>query len=538
VQKNPPSPETAKPVINEGEKEDVHPDLLAKALEDLKKLVKGNGIKPETVTMTGFDGEVLNFEAREIFKIETTIAEKRVTGRESGEVAGSNVDARQKISAAIERISRDRSIKKHTITILKKRRDMGLAVPGIVIRLDKHNQRFVLHEACNPCNATGKILCLNCQGKKKLICPRCHGQQTIQCHLCHGMQFIATDQGRTQCTQCRGQGQIACDLCRKLGMVPCPKCKGIGKAPCTQCAMTGWHSHLFLVSVLAKAAFTYDRESLPEEILPLIDAYGPDLVLKNHAQARIIEDVRYDTELDNTSKPDEYIIPYHVKIPWGDIQFAVGGKTLDAKLFGENPLFLEFPPLLEKTLSAPLDALARAAQGNGHIEQNTAKAIRARLIGEAFLTALSHPPPKALAIMEEKYPYGITEEMLKTIISRANTTIRNLTKKPRLKGLAIGLFASTAIFSAYFFSSFRNNTGAMLPDTMPTFVPDAILMLSGDLLIAFCIHMSALRTLRSVFSPLLKNNNKTKISPAMTIAFLWGLPAACILFLVFFLLAG
>lgn len=517
--------------------EEVDPALLAKALADLKNLVRGNGLKPDSITLENFEGEVLNFEADEIFKIDPVISEKHTTGRDQGEVVGSHSDAQQKIKAAIERITRDKELKKQTIAILKKRPDLGFAVPNQIIRLDRFNKKFVTHEPCGPCESSGKIPCAHCHGHKQIVCHRCHGHRDIQCHICQGTQFINTPQGRQQCTQCYGRGRINCDMCRQTGEIPCPKCKSMGQLPCTQCAHTGWHSHVYLMAVKAKAAFDFDRDDLPDGVPPLIEDYGSDLVLDEHVKAEIIEDRRKDEELDQTSKIDEYIIPYHVKLPWGDIAFAVNGKPLKAKLFGYNPLLLELPPILEKTMARGLVALGKAAKGNGDVGKHIETAIRYRAIGEAFLAAIPNPPRKALALLQQKYPYGITEDALKKLVTQAGAAMRQLTRKPRLIGLGLGVTTSAILTVLYFFSPVRNRliieTAAQFPEPVPDF---GIMLLSGSIVTAI-IHIYAGKALQRALAPLAKRDNTIKIAPKAEESALWGYAAGAALFLLVAVLA-
>ena len=80
-------------------------------------------------------------------------------------------------------------------------------------------------------------------------------------------------------------------------------------------------SHVFNVGIRAKAEFAYDAEELPEELPELLDEYGSSLVLEEHAIARIVESSKKDEEMEQRAESDEFIIPYEVKMPWGDIKF-------------------------------------------------------------------------------------------------------------------------------------------------------------------------------------------------------------------------
>lgn len=518
----------------EREKEEIDPALPEKALDDLKTMLRGNGIKLENIGLKGCDGEVINFEAWEVFKIEHTTAEKHVNGREQGDQAGSYTDAQAKIKAYIERITKDPDVKKQTLNLLNKREDLGFGIDNQIIRLDRLNKKFVIHEPCAPCDSSGKILCQNCRGKSETICVRCRGERFIQCHTCHGAQFIETPKGRVQCNMCQGQGQIGCDMCRQKGEVPCPKCKATGRMQCHNCGATGWHTHMFNVNVKAVGNFQYDAELLPEDIVPFIDEYRELLILDDHAQIRIIEDRTKDAELEQLSKHDEYIIPYHVKLPWGDIVFSYKGKALGGKLFGYNPVILDMMPLVEKIIGPGLKALSQAAQGQGDIGALLGKAIRYRTIADAFAATIPYPPRRAFSIMRENYPFAISDNVLQMMIRNAGLAMKHLTKKPRMNGLAIGAVITAILYGAYFLGPLRGIIVAQTAASFPDLVPDLAMLLLGGTIITSLIQSTAAKTLHQALGKLAR---KVKLAPKMEESMLWGGPAALGLFALMLMLS-
>lgn len=518
---------------NDENKEKVDPALPKKALEDLRGLLRGNGIKSESVRLKYFDGEVFNFEGFGVFKIDPVVSEKHVPGKDHGEIAGSYPDAQQKIRAALEKISRDREVRRTTIDLLKKRPDLGVLVDNQIVHLERLGKKFVIHESCSPCDATGKILCRNCQGKRQVPCHTCHGQRQVICHACHGTQFMNTSRGRQQCTQCHGRGRVNCKMCEQTGHVQCPKCKATGKMPCQTCSSTGWNSRVFHVQVKARGSFTYDRDALPQELPPLIDEYGPDLVLGDHAQVRIIEEPRRDEELDRLSKPDEYIIPYHIRLAWGDIGFMLNKSEVKAKLFGFNPVLALLPPVLEKTLTGGLQALSKASQAGSDVAGQIGKAIRYRAIGETFLAAIPNPPQRAAAMIRERYPYGLGTELIHRMVAQANGAMKHLTLKPRLQGLGIGALAVAALFALYFFGPLRALVLGQTGAAFPQIVPDIGAVLVGGGIITAAIQLTAGAALQKALGRLLeKSRNRARLKPKPAQSALWGYPAAIVLFAV------
>src|SRR5690606_12308248 len=153
--------------------------------------------------------------------------------------------------------------------------------------------------------------------------------------------------------------------------------------------------------------FVYDRESLPEELPPLIDRLGPDMVKEGHAIITITEDKEREEELNQQSKPDEYIIPYLVRLPWEKIGFQLKEEPIEGRLFGFHPGLVHMPPFIETLALRGLRTLAEAAGGAGNTAEKLKEAARYRIVAEAIMGAARYPLKKAIAFLHERYPFGI-----------------------------------------------------------------------------------------------------------------------------------
>ncbi|MCB9990188.1 MAG: hypothetical protein H6867_02265 [Rhodospirillales bacterium] len=513
--------------------EPVDPELPKKALANLRAVVKGNGLNPEALSLGNFHGEIVNFEAYQTYKLESTMAEKRVTGKENGEKAGSRQDAQQKNQVVMDRIAHDRDVKRMTASMLKKRQDIGFAVDNQVMNLRRYRKIYVVQEPCPLCEASGQITCQNCHGHRMIPCVKCKGHRDIQCHMCNGAQFINTPRGQQQCTYCHGRGRINCDMCRQLGEVQCPKCRATGKVPCQNCGATGWHSHLFVMDIKAKGRFSYDPNILPQELPPLIDEYGPRLVTEEHAQVRIIEEPAKDQEMDQRSKKGEYMIPYHAKLPWGDISFSARGKlTLKGHLFGYNALLVGLPPFLEDFIAKGLKALQNAAQGQGNVVKAVREAIRYRAIGETFLIASRAAPKLAANRLKERYPCGIREETLLDMATQARQAINHLTRKPRQKAFMIGSAITAALAVIYFFTPAR----AVMTESLggiPDLLADLAVIIAGGAITTYTAQIMAHSALEKALGPLMKKDGaKKQIMPPASSSMFIAYPLAAIIFAV------
>ena len=513
------------------EKEEVDPTLLEAAVDMVRAAVHGNGVKKEDVKFVSFEGEVLHFEIFERFVIEPKIAEKLLHGKENGEVVGSHQDARNKAQAAITKAARNPDVRKNTVEMLKKRPDLGFGLDNQFILLERLRQTFVAHEICNVCSGSMRNICQNCQGNGKTHCTKCRGTREVICPLCQGRMFENTPRGRRACNRCKGRGKIMCDLCKHAGTLPCKFCKTTGQVPCKNCTGTGWHSHMTYLEMRARSNFHYEHEKFPEELPPLIDKLRGAMVTEKHCEAAINEEKVRTDELDQASKPDEYFIPYNVRLPWGDIKFLVDGKELPAKLFGFQPSLVHAPPFLEQTAAPGLRALNEAAKMPVNVAAKINEAVRMRAVAEAVLAAAQMPQKRALDYMHKKYPFGFMAETLKTMVAQGDSALKRVTKIPRLIGLALGLVLSAGLYGAYYIGPLRALLGLALDNQNAMSAIDFLLVLIGGAGTTLSIQLSATGALRRAIGKLLPPEKRSKILPKAGQSALWGCIGGLIIYL-------
>ena len=433
--------------------------LVSRAENVLRGVARGNGLISGQIRAVRATGEVLNFEGLAFFTVEPKTAEKRVPGKQPGQVLGSAADMRAKIQAATEKAAENPEVRAHTVQVLKKRKDMGVLVNDQYVTLEKLRQAFVVHEGCAPCGRDGKMMCQSCHGKGRTQCKKCFGTKEMQCPLCRGARVVNTPQGQQGCTRCHGRGKLRCAKCQFTGFENCPVCRTTGHTACQNCNGTGWHSLVGTLEIKAKSRFDYDRAGLPADVIAAIDALGPRLVTEGHATAAIIEDEARIKQLAEIGKPGEYVIPYHLRLPAGRIAFAMPRKAeIEAGLFGFVPLLRDVPPFLEEPLAPALTALDAAAAGNA---EKLREATRARFAGEVLLTVLRHPRKKALRLLQKRYPVGIGAARLQQAIIAAEKALARIVNRPRMIGFALGTASAAGFFAAYFIGPARGALTAL-----------------------------------------------------------------------------
>lgn len=507
-------------------------DVVEKGMERLHAVIKGNGLKKSSMTLDKCEGRVLEFQARNRFKIEPTISEKQTTGREQGEVCGSAADVKSRIQNEIETLGQNRDIKKYTIKQLKDRKDKGFGVPHQSIKLDKHKHRYVLHESCNICRGDGKIECKHCKGKGREVCNRCHGDRFMVCNMCRNTGVMNTANGQQQCTECRGEGRIPCRYCNQSGQQQCSMCKSTGQLGCQECNQSGWRSKVTAVQFKAVNSFEYDKENLPAEVIAVIDDLGPELISDNHAEAKIIEDISRDKEIDQKGRENEYVIAYDVSLPWGELFAKMKTMPVRGNIIGYQGELLFVTPFMERLTAKPLGDI-HAMAASGHITQAKLKAIsRFRIVREALFAAARLSPAKARAYMEDKYPFGFDPGKLEKTIAASDRILKLITKAPRQKGMIAGVGVSALLFAGYFFGGVPGLLQDNVGGTGISLIADLLMLAVGCGLTVLTIKAVAQKALHEMIGQFLPEKARKGLSPKTGKAGLYGLLITAALFFV------
>ncbi len=521
--------DTEKPV-NKAPKEEVDPALLEKALEVMRAALRGNGVRPEDVSLAGFTGEVLHFETLEKFRVEPKVSEKLVHGREKGEVVGSLQLARHKVQTAVEKSARNPDIRRITNEILKRMKSLGFGADGQSIRFERLKQSFVSHEVCSVCSGKMKVLCQPCHGTGKMLCGKCRGVKEVLCPFCHGKQFENTPQGRRTCSRCRGRGRMRCMVCKQTGSVPCPACKSMGQMMCKNCTGTGWHSHVMFLEVRAKSEFFYERELLPAEVPPLIDAMRAEMVTEQHAEVYINEEKKRIEELDRKSRPDEYIVPYNVRLPWGEIKFKLKDEEVAMKLFGFTPGLVHAPPFLEQITAPATRALEEASAAPRHTADRIREATRFRVAAEALLAAAQWPPRKALDYMHRKYPFGFRTEHLRHLLTHAHTALQRLTRGARMAGLGAGVALAALAAGVYFLGPVRTYLRQAIGAENFMLIPDILWLALGAGISIMTVKLFTGFTLYRMLGKFLPPQKRGRLAPKVGHSAWWAGAGAAVMF--------
>lgn len=503
-------------------KDPVPPEVLDAALTRMRNAARGNGIDPDTIAMTFFDGEVLHFTARNIVEVKPTLVEKSVPGRESkGEVCASAADLRARIQQCIEKSQYDPAVITLLSDLLDKRPDKGFAVNDLTFKLDSMNTVFVYYNSCTSCTG-GKINCMSCQGQGRTNCAKCQGTRLIKCPDCRGQKFIRTPQGQNApCRKCAGRGDVQCAFCRGQGTLPCKPCAATGRVDCQRCAGSGIISDIGYVSFEGKTHCVFDEEDLPPGVAELILKLGPELVSGDHVAAEILREKEHDAAQetyntnDQSSRRNELVVPYLIDLPYGQIGFTIGGgDEMRGLLFGLHPRLLNLPPFLEGPLAPGLDRLQQAAAHAGNARRDLNEAIRFRAIGDALIAAASLPPKKAARLLHKKWSLGLRRETTDQMVLTAGRAFANITRLPRLAGLGAGMALAGGLYALWLGAGRE----AVPPLPFPPYTlygVDLLVWLCGVFIALSTARISTAYAVRNLFSRLLPPEKARKLVPQL-----------------------
>jgi hypothetical protein len=287
---------------------------------------------------------------------------------------------------------------------------------------------------------------------------------------------------------------------------------------CQQCGTTGWHSVIGSLVVKAKCTFWYDKEALIEgeeapELPPIIDQLGNKMVLEQHADIKVIEDVERLKELDQEAKDQEFKIPYKVRLPWGSISFRLKDQVVNGKLFGLHPELVHMDPFLEEPLFPGMRLLDEAARTPGNAADKIKEASRFRAMGEALVLSSRMGHARAFEAYEKRYPFGLKTDTLHKILISADLALKNVTKKPRRMGVIYGTVLSLVLLSAFYLSPARSMLYPAIPVPAGHVVIDILLLLMVMALSWVVIQTTATKALQSAMAHLLPPEKLKRLQP-------------------------
>ncbi len=499
--------------------------LLDQSLGKVRQLFRGNGVADDKILLKSFDGGILDFEAFVTWRVTHTISEKHMSGQQKGRVVASEAQLRLDIQRMAGHAGHDPVFRDAVKEQLQARKDTGFASNGETIAPKALTQTLVVHKPCASCQGSKAVSCEACYGSGQTPCLKCDGRREMPCTACNGACTVPSNNGRISCPRCSGSGRTWCTFCKGTGKTACRKCQSAGRIACRNCGGSGVHSLVATLQFSLTSAFVYDRDYVPQAAQGAIDSRLSTML--TDADISFIEDPVRLAELQQQPDSTQLIIPYRVRLPFGNIVFSIAGHDVAARLFGKQGMLLDMPPILEKMAGKGLKNLAALSATPKHASKSMKDAMRYRLVADIVHTAALNPPARAFRLLHTKYMFGVRDKTLKSSLGNAYRGIALLTRMSKLSGIAAGLAAASTLYAVCYIGPLKSAFVASLPDT--PFTQDSAdigIALGGIILATIIIQSITSHALRSIFPQ--GQKNQRKISSKWRTSLLWGFTAGMI----------
>lgn len=488
------------------------PEQLAQdALEHLRVLCKGNGVKLESIQILRHTISLHTLHAGTYLELRPVTNEREAPGKiVAGQMVGSREEATKNIDTMMAGAASDPSVRAQITQSLLSRPDKGFGLNGQPINLDFLRREYTWHEACQTCRGSGNAACLKCHGKRVEACIKCSARGLMFCPLCRGTGLL---QG-VKCSKCFGQRYVPCDMCRKTGVMPCRTCHGHGTGKCPSCGGAGWRSHILSIAASAMTYFEYDPKSIPQHAAHVIEASGPALAQsgKVKLEGRIADD-----------KENAIGASYDVTFPYGEIEFTLAKKEVKAGIFGYQGDLVNLPHILDRLVMKGIEELEETG---GSVSEKIRSATRYRLIAQGFLYAVRTTPQKAVTQLMKKYDAGLSQSMAERIVTAAERALTQISQRPRARGMAAGVAAIAVFTSVYYLTPVRSSVASFLPDPKFDAVLDILPILLGGFIVHTFVRAFGAGSVQGALGHLLPENEKKSLAPKPGKAALVGYASA------------
>ncbi len=517
----------------------VDPRLLAKALKKMQGLVRGNGIKTEDVTLSSDPADtnvkMYRFRARTFLKLANEYGVKTEAGRNTkGELMPTQVEFNRALAQTIMDVRTIPEKRKQLIDFMFARTDKGFGIKDQRVKFHFLTRDFVQHEKCLTCKNTGQVRCAKCQGHGVKPCINCQGRRQIVCPRCRGTTKIHTPKGIIPCQHCRADGKINCPKCAGRGQQKCQACAASGTLQCQPCAGSGWLSHMAHIETYAQIFFDFDKENLPPLLIELIEQQAGKLVEKNDIEVALTKgwskqektiargDTISSTTKDTDNEPDDMVwLDYDAMCPYGPITFMLKNKPLSANLFGFQARLNDCPPFLESLTKIGRQSLVDAATGRGDVAGKVHKAAKYAILRDIITQTLRLKNPiKTQHLLITKYTAGMRAETFLELVTAADLSIRNITRKPRIVGMCVGMALYTTLTATYLIGNIRHTLN--IP-THSLWVMDVLLPVLGMTMGILTAKMAALWSQKNALHGIIPDDILRKTLPKAGTITLWSI---------------
>ncbi len=421
-------------------------------LADVRSAVKGNGLKPDSVTLEKLDAQTAEFTAATLLELNADTSETTQPGRASAKKTFPDKhSARSQMMADTDAVSEDPAISGKIRDLILKRDDKGFGLQNAKIPVPFMGGEYAAIMNCQPCRASGKIQCRNCRAEGYEECKHCRGRGEIQCTHCRGSGQLQTQNGMQSCTYCQGRQKMRCNYCKGERRTPCNFCKTKGWEQCKECQGKGAVSTLIKVSYQAIARFQYELKNLPQNIVSILKSEEKNIA--KHALFKVKTTDRKDREEGEDAKSPEGLgVHYQCQLPYANAAIKIKSEEIPLLLFGKTYEPANVPDFLDKILAPGLKALGNAAQEGGleSVQRNLKQAMRYKTIYTGVMASAAKGETKGAQILMSRHPIGLSQEKARQIVTHAGQALDRLGKKDLQKWMGIAVGVGAGVAALYF----------------------------------------------------------------------------------------
>lgn len=432
--------------------------IIEHGIERLRALCQGNGVDPQSVTLTRGEGETYLFEGSLTLEPYTQVAQIRHEGFSRDKKAETfddiatlhqTVKSRQQ-----EHVQNSSEWREEIIRQVRTEKGDGWGLDGAIVTLSDSPKSFSAVTFCPHCQGNAKIPCMTCQTQGFVVCTQCHGQGKELCFICGGtgkdLQYPET----RPCYECHGTTLADCRNCVKIGrtagQMACPDCRGTQSHVCDPCKGSGRFTDTITLTLGARSRFQFKAMgNTPASLNRALHRLGVNNLPKGHIDLDV-QTPKYDDESlsDNTLIPknDVPFLFYRAKLPFADIVANVDKYPVKFSVFGKKKILLNLPPFLDALLAPVMAELEKATRGQADLI-----ALReTRVVDETIhLILRNHDASKGL---HRIYGTALSSECRAALIATTRRALRHITLTTRTITAIILGGIHTLLWSLYFHS--------------------------------------------------------------------------------------
>ena len=501
--------------------------LTDRALEKFRRLLDGNGVSAEAVTLRESDEAVYDIPGTLIIDLAMNFTWDQPGTKRSGKIDPIPMESAAAVEAKLRKdaasLYSDAAVSAAAIAAVRAAPGEGWGANDQEFPLPELTQIYQVDETCGACRGNRLQACGACRETGGQPCPQCPGDGWQRCRECSGtMMTTRSDGSQGPCNTCRGFGRTQCLGCNGQGRVACRACGGRGRTVCQSCGGKGQTRRTGAQIYTANARFRLEENNtLPQPVQEGVRRLGALRLAEGHA------DIRFANS--DINERGQSVLRYFAKVGFARLCFDVNGLEVRMAVLGRKAVLQRVPLVLDHLLKPALIALERAR----HNGDALAEAGRFRIVREALQAKIERPNADLAALISQRYPYALGKACAAAIARDITAIIALRLRRVNAIGFSVGLGLALAGFLGWFWGPGR---GLVHFDPVNGLYKDLLVLALGMTLAAAAPCLTAAIAAKRIFAPL----TGTAMRTGLPRPGLWSLAAllgSCVLYVAAMMIA-